>query len=104
LIGDVPSTAAILDHFPHGAKTCRNGVGGDSEGGLYLKVGSKSALAGIQSYHRRSLAETAMYRMKCCFGDHLKNREVRNQRTESRIRGHTLHRFIDLGLPQFEWD
>ena len=24
-------------------------------------------------YHRRSLSETAMYRMKCCFGDHLKN-------------------------------
>jgi len=30
-------------------------------------------------YHRRSLSETAMYRMKSCFGDHLKNREIENQ-------------------------
>ena len=54
-------------------------------------------------YHRRSLAETAMYRMKCCFGDKLKNRELENQRTESRIRSKLLNRFTHLGLPQFEW-
>ena len=27
-------------------------------------------------YHRRSLSETATYRMKCCFGSKLKNREL----------------------------
>jgi hypothetical protein len=54
-------------------------------------------------YHRRSLSETAMYRMKCCFGDHLKNREVENQRTEARIRSKILNRFTRLGLPEFEW-
>ena len=54
-------------------------------------------------YHRRSLAETAMYRMKCCFGDKLKNRELENQRTESRLRSKILNRFTHLGLPQFEW-
>jgi hypothetical protein len=27
-------------------------------------------------YHRRSLSETATYRMKCSFGDHLKNLEI----------------------------
>ena len=55
-------------------------------------------------YHRRSLAETAMYRMKCCFGDHLKNREIPNQRTETRIRSKILNKFTHLGLPQFEWN
>lgn len=55
-------------------------------------------------YHRRSLAETAMYRMKRCFGDHLKNRELPNQRTESRIRSKILNKFTHLGLPQFEWN
>lgn len=54
-------------------------------------------------YHRRSLAETAMYRMKCCFGDKLKNRELKSQRTESRLRGKILNHFTHLGLPLFEW-
>jgi len=55
-------------------------------------------------YHRRSLSETAMYRIKCCFGDHLKNRLLPNQRTEARIRSKILNRFTHLGLPQFEWN
>jgi hypothetical protein len=55
-------------------------------------------------YHRRSLSETAMYRMKCCFGDHLKNREIGNQRTETRLRSKILHKFTRLGLPEFEWN
>ncbi|MCH8839248.1 MAG: IS5 family transposase [Planctomycetes bacterium] len=55
-------------------------------------------------YHRRSLAETAMFRMKCCFGDKLKNRELENQRTEARVRCKILNRFTHLGLPEFEWN
>jgi len=54
-------------------------------------------------YHRRSLSETAMYRMKCCFGSKLKNRELSNQRAEARLRSKILNRFNHLGLPQFEW-
>ena len=54
-------------------------------------------------YHRRSLSETAMYRMKSCFGDHLKNREIENQRTETRLRSKILNKFTRLGLPAFEW-
>lgn len=53
--------------------------------------------------HRRSLSETAMYRMKCCFGDHLKNREIQNQRTETRLQSKILDKFTRLGLPEFEW-
>jgi len=37
-------------------------------------------------YHRRSLGETAMFRMKQTFGDRLKYRKLETQRTESRIR------------------
>jgi len=36
-------------------------------------------------YHRRSLSETAMYRIKCCFGNRLKNCNLKNQRTEARL-------------------
>jgi len=55
-------------------------------------------------YHRRSLAETAMYRLKCCFGPTLKNRKIHNQRAEARLRCKILNRFTHLGLPQFEWN
>jgi len=49
-------------------------------------------------YHRRSLSETAMYRMKCCFGDHLKNREIHNQRTETRLRSKILNKLMRKSL------
>lgn len=55
-------------------------------------------------YHRRSLVETAMYRIKTCFGAILKNRKIANQRAEARIRGKILNHFTQLGLPQFEWN
>jgi hypothetical protein len=54
-------------------------------------------------YHRRSLSETAMQRMKGCFGDHLKNRLLPNQRAELRLRSKLLNKFTHLGLPEFEW-
>jgi hypothetical protein len=54
-------------------------------------------------YHLRSLSETAMHRMKCCFGNKLKNRALPNQRTEARLRSQILNHFTQLGLPQFVW-
>lgn len=54
-------------------------------------------------YHRRSLSETAMYRIKCCFGNRLKNRNLENQQTEARLRSRILNHFTHLGLPQFVW-
>ncbi|MCI0332899.1 MAG: IS5 family transposase [Planctomycetes bacterium] len=54
-------------------------------------------------YHRRSLAETAMSRLKAAFGDRLKNREPPNQQTEARLRCKLLNWFVVLGMPLFEW-
>ncbi|GHV09757.1 hypothetical protein AGMMS50229_20400 [Campylobacterota bacterium] len=51
--------------------------------------------------HRRSPAETAMFRMKTCFGAHLKNRLLPNQKTESKIRCKILKHFTKLGLPLY---
>ncbi len=67
------------------------------------KVGRKQWKQEI-GYHRRSLAETAMFRMKCCFGAILKNRKLGNQKIESRVRCKILNRFTQLGMPQFEWN
>lgn len=50
-------------------------------------------------YHRRSLAETAMFRYKQVFGAHLKNREFDHQATEAFIRCLALNKMTRLGMP-----
>jgi len=44
-------------------------------------------------YHCRSLAETAVFRLKTIFGPKLKNRHFHNQRTEARLRCRILNQF-----------
>jgi Transposase DDE domain len=51
-------------------------------------------------YHRRSLAETAMMRLKTIFSDRLKAREWRRQVTELRVRCAAMNRMTGLGMPQ----
>jgi IS5 family transposase len=50
-------------------------------------------------YHRRSLAETMMYRLKTTFGDRLSARTLARQQTEVRIRCAALNRMTQLGMP-----
>jgi len=51
-------------------------------------------------YHRRSLAETAMMRLKTIFSDKLKAGEWKRQVTESRVRCAAMNRMTSLGMPQ----
>ena len=51
-------------------------------------------------YHRRSLAETQLYRYKHLIGDKLKARTEANQQVESRLGCAILNRMIHLGKPQ----
>jgi hypothetical protein len=51
-------------------------------------------------YHRRSLAETAMMRLKTIFSDKLKAREWKRQETELRVRCAALNRMTGLGMPR----
>ncbi len=51
-------------------------------------------------YHRRSLAETAMMRLKTIFSERLKAREWKRQVTELRVRCAALNRMTGLGMPQ----
>lgn len=51
-------------------------------------------------YHRRSLAETMMFRQKTIFGDRLSSRKMATQTTEVRIRCAALNRVTHLGMPQ----
>ena len=51
-------------------------------------------------YHRRSLAETHIYRYKQLIGDKLKARSFANQQVESRLGCAVLNRMIHLGKPE----
>jgi Transposase DDE domain len=55
-------------------------------------------------YHRRSLVETSMSRLKRAFGTRLKNKRFENQQTEARLRCKILNHFTQLGLPKFVWN
>jgi hypothetical protein len=55
-------------------------------------------------YHRRSLVETSIYRLKQYFGDRLKNKAFANQQTEVRLRCKLLNHFTQLGMPSFRWN
>ena len=50
-------------------------------------------------YHRRSLAETQMFRYKQIIGDKLRARALANQKVESRIGCAILNKMIHLGKP-----
>lgn len=50
-------------------------------------------------YHRRSLAETAVFRFKIIFGDTLSSRTLSRQITEARIKCAVLNRMTQLGMP-----
>jgi hypothetical protein len=54
-------------------------------------------------YHRRSLAETAVSRLKGAFGERLKNRGPTNQATEVALRCKLLNWFVLLGMPLSMW-
>ena len=63
------------------------------------EVGSK-AWKEESGYHRRSLAETAMFRFKTIFGDRLTAREEQRQKTEARIKSAALNQMTRLGMPE----
>jgi hypothetical protein len=53
-------------------------------------------------YHRRSLAETGVFRLKTIFGGHLASRDPGNQVTEGTIRVRALNIMTHLGMPSSE--
>lgn len=51
-------------------------------------------------YHRRSLAETTVFRYKTTFGERLHSRTIENQFTEMFIKCAALNKMVHLGMPQ----
>ena len=52
-----------------------------------------------KNYHRRSMAETTMFRLKTIFGDDLNARCIENQATEAFVRCQILNRMNQMGRP-----
>ena len=72
-----------------------SGLGNDEEA---RKIWKK--LAG---YHRRSLAETAMYRFKTLFDGKLTARDLRRQKAELYAKSMAMNMMTKLGMPKGVW-
>ena len=64
-----------------------------------IRRSSRRAWKRDVGYHVRSLAETAMFRLKTIFGDKLNARGFDNQKTEIMIKLSMLNKMRPLGMP-----
>jgi hypothetical protein len=69
-------------------------IGRDADRSERLKLWKKE-----NNYHRRSLVETMMFRMKSIFGDQMRSHRFENQRTDLLIRCYAINKINTLGLP-----
>ncbi len=65
----------------------------------YIRKQGRRAWKKDSGYHQRSLAETAMFRMKVIFGDKLSTRLFETQSTQAQIRARALNIMTHLGMP-----
>jgi transposase len=55
------------------------------------------------NYHRRSIAETTMFRLKAIFGGKVRARKFDNQAVELLLQGAALNRMIQIAKPDSVW-
>ena len=65
----------------------------------HVEVVGRATWKRMVGYHRRSLVETAFFRLKTVFGARLSARTRRHQQTEATIRCLALNRMTHLGMP-----
>lgn len=64
-----------------------------------IRQHGRAAWKRASGYHRRSLAETAMFRLKTIFGDRVRARSFAGQAVQVLVRCATLNRLTQLGMP-----
>ena len=72
-----------------------NGLGSDDKARKLWKE--------LKGYHKRSLGETAIYRIKQLTGSNLRSREWQRQQVEAHIKCLIINEMTKLGMPQREW-
>lgn len=65
----------------------------------YIRKHGRQQWKNDSEYHMRSLAETAMFRLKTIFGDDLSARLLETQTTQALIRCLALNKMTHLGMP-----
>lgn len=73
-----------------------SGLGGDDPARKLWKI--------LRDYHRRSLAETTMYRIKQLTGGNLRSREWERQCVEGYIKCFVINKMTQLGMPDSVWE
>jgi len=71
------------------------GLGGDDDARKLWKK--------LCGYHKRSLAETAMYRFKRIFGGEFRSRKLEYQRAELYAKSLVMNKMTKLGMPKGRW-
>jgi hypothetical protein len=65
-----------------------------------IRRSTRAAWKRTSGYHARSNAETAMFRFKMAFGDHISSRRFDRQRTETMIKVRALNMMTAIGMPE----
>lgn len=66
----------------------------------YISAHGRNKRKRTLSYHRRSLAETAVYRVKQLMGRFVEARRWENEKVEVRLEAKVLNRMAQLGMPE----
>ena len=97
-----PQKNAVQSKTNHSWRGHRNaaiaeimGLGGDDQ--------ARSLWKRLKGYHRRSLAETAMFRFKALIGGSLKARKMPNQKAEVLAACFAINKMNGLGMPKGDW-
>ncbi|MBM3198729.1 MAG: IS5 family transposase [Chlamydiae bacterium] len=97
-----PPKGAILHRNGNGAMQKRNdaiaeivGFGGEENGRKLWKI--------LKGYHKSSLVETSMYRIKQLTGETLRSRTASGQQTESIVKCLIVNKRTRLGMPKGQW-
>ena len=97
-----PPRGAVLHKEVDSAFVGRNnaireiiGLGGDDEARKLWKI--------LCGYHRRSLGETVMYRLKQLTGGVLRSREQKRQHAEAMVKCMVINTMTKLGMPKGKW-
>ena len=73
-----------------------HGLGGDDAARRIWKI--------LKGYHRRSLAETTMYRIKQLTGENMRSREWERQRFEGYVKCLVINKMTTLRMPDSVWE
>lgn len=94
-----PRTDAVI--WQHG--NCNAPPHPRDENLRYIRKHGRKKWKRDSNYHRRSLAETTMFRLKAIFGGKLRSRKFDNQAAELLLQCAALNRMIQIAKPDSVW-